>query len=108
MIKSFLWPILGNEQQIEPRVIKNANQFVSFKFSDVQLLDIMNFFGGATSLDSFLEAFKTEETKSFPLSNGSTIPKSGATKNYLHTILSFANCVILILSKTITTPERSG
>ena len=65
LIKSYLLPILVNEQQIEPAVIKKANQFVSFKFGDVQLLDIMNFLGGATSLDSFLKAYKTEGTKSF-------------------------------------------
>ena len=65
LIKSYLWPILVNERQIEPTVIKRANQFVSFKFGDVQLLDIMNFLGEATSLDSFLKAYKTEETKGF-------------------------------------------
>ena len=65
LIKSYLLPILVNERQIEPTVIKKANQFVSFKFGDVQLLDIMNFLGGATSLDSFLKAYKTEETKGF-------------------------------------------
>ena len=42
-----------------------ANQFVSFQFGDVQLLDIMNFPVGATSLDSFLKVYKTEETKEF-------------------------------------------
>ena len=31
----------------------------------MQLLDIMSFLGGATSLDSFLKAYKTDETKSF-------------------------------------------
>ena len=50
---------------MEPIVIYKANQFVSFKLSDVQLLDIMNFLGGATSLDSFLKAYKTAETKGF-------------------------------------------
>ena len=65
LIKSYLLPILVNEQQIEPAVIKKSNQFVSFKFGDVQLLDIMNFLGGATSLDSFLKAYKTQETKGF-------------------------------------------
>ena len=50
---------------MEPTVIEKANQFVSFKFGDVQFLDIMNFLGGATSLDSFLEACKTAETKGF-------------------------------------------
>ena len=65
LIRSYLLPILVNEGQIEPTVIKKTNQLVSFKFGDVQLLDIMNFLGGATSLDSFLKAYKTEETKGF-------------------------------------------
>ena len=65
LIKSYLLLILVNERQIEPIVIKKANQFVSFKFGDVRLLDIMNFLGGATSLDSSLKAYKTEETKGF-------------------------------------------
>ena len=64
-IKSSSLPILINERNMEHTVIKKANQFVSFKFSDVQLLDIMNFLGGATSLDSFLKAHKTAETKRF-------------------------------------------
>ena len=58
-------PILVNEQDIEPTVIERANQFVSFKFGDIQLLDIINFLGGASSLDSFLKAYKTKETKGF-------------------------------------------
>ena len=55
-IKSYLLPILISERNMGPTVIKKANQFVSFKFGDVQLLDIMNFLGGATCLDSFLKA----------------------------------------------------
>ena len=58
-------PILVNERGIEPTVIKKANHFVSFKFGDIRLLDIMNFLGGGTSLDSFLKAYKTKETKGF-------------------------------------------
>ena len=58
---------------MEPTVIKKANQFVSFKFGDVQLLDIMNFLGGATSLDSFLKAYQKLKA-SFPM-NGSTVHK---------------------------------
>ena len=50
---------------MEPTVRKKANQFVSFKFGDIQLLDIMKFLEGATSLDCFLEAYKTKETKGF-------------------------------------------
>ena len=63
LIKSYLLPILINERILEPTVIKKVNQFVSFIFRDVQLLDIMNFLGGATSLDSFLKSYKTSETK---------------------------------------------
>ena len=51
LIKPYLLPILVNENDIEPTVIKEANQFVSFKFGDIQLLDIKNFLGGAASLD---------------------------------------------------------
>ena len=57
LIKSYLLPILVDERGIEPTVIKKANQFVSSKFGDNQLLDIMNFLGGATSLDSFFKAY---------------------------------------------------
>ena len=65
MIKSYLLPTLVNERDIEPTNIKKANQFVSFKFGDIQLLDIMNFLGGATSLATFLKPYKTKETKGF-------------------------------------------
>ena len=65
LIKSYLLPILVNERDIEPTVIKKANQFISFKFGDNQLSDIMNFLGGATSLDSYLKAYKNNRI--FPL-----------------------------------------
>ena len=65
LIKSYLLPILINERDIKPTVIKKANQFISFKFGDIQLLDIMNFLGGTTSLDSFLKAYKISQTKGF-------------------------------------------
>ena len=65
LTKSYLLPALVNERTIEPTVIKKANQFISFKFGDIQLLDIMKICGGATSLDSFLKAYKTSETKEF-------------------------------------------
>ena len=65
LIKSYLLPILVKEPDTETTVIKKANQFVSSKFGDFQLLDIMNFLGGATSLDSFFKAYKTKETTGF-------------------------------------------
>ena len=63
LIKSYLLPIFVNERDIEPTVIKKANQLISVKFDDIRLLDQKNSPGGATSLDSFLKAHKTSETK---------------------------------------------
>ena len=65
LIKSYLLPILVNERDLAPTVIKKANQFISFKFGNIQLLDKMNFLGGATSIDSFLKVYKTSKTKKF-------------------------------------------
>ena len=65
LIKSYLLTILVNERDIEHTVIKKADQFISFNFGDIQLLDIKNFLGGAKSLDSFLKAYRTSETKGF-------------------------------------------
>ena len=65
LIKSYLLQIHVNERGFEPTVIKKANLFVSFKFGDIQLLNNMIILGGATSLDSFLKAYKTKETKRF-------------------------------------------
>ena len=65
IIKSYLLPILVNERDIEPPVIKKANQFISLKRGDFQLLFIRNFLGGATSINLFLKAYKTSETKRF-------------------------------------------
>ena len=63
LINSYLISTLVNERDIEPTLLKKANQFISFKFGDIPLLDIMNFPGGAPSLDSYLKAYKTSETK---------------------------------------------
>ena len=65
LIESYLLPNPVIERDIEPTVIKKANQFVPFKFGDNQLLYIMNFPGGATAFDSFLKAYKIKETKGF-------------------------------------------
>ena len=63
--KSYLLALLVTERGFEPIVIKKANQFIPFRFRDVQLLHILNSFGGATSPTSFLKADKTSETKSY-------------------------------------------
>ena len=65
LIKPFLLPILVYQRNIGPTVIKKANQFISTEIGDIQLLDIMNYLGGATSLDSFFKAYQTSETKIF-------------------------------------------
>ena len=65
LIKSYLLLILVNERDIEPTFIKKTDQFISSTFGDNKQLDIMNVLGGATSLDSFLKAYKTSETKRF-------------------------------------------
>ena len=65
LIKSYLIPYLISEKDIEPSVIKKANDFVSFKIGNVQLLVVIKFFGGATSLDFFLKAYKASEMKGY-------------------------------------------
>ena len=65
LIKSYLIPYLINEKEIEPSLIKKANDFVSFKFEVVQHLDIMKFLGGPTALECFLKAYKASEMKEY-------------------------------------------
>ena len=52
-------------EDFEPIVFKKANQFVSLKFADVKLPNLINFFGGASRFDLFLKAYKTSDTKGF-------------------------------------------
>ena len=56
-------PIFNTERDIEPTVTKKTDHFISFNFPDIQLLDIMNILGRATSFDSLSKAYKTSETK---------------------------------------------
>ena len=65
LIKSYLILYLIRDKEQETSVIKNANDYISFKFGDVQILDIMKFLGGSTTLDSFLKTYKARETKEF-------------------------------------------
>ena len=60
---TYLILYLIRDKAQETSVIKKANDFISFKFRDVQFLDIMKFLGGETTLDSFLKAYKASETK---------------------------------------------
>ena len=63
LIKSYLLPVLVNEWNIGPTVIKKVNQFISFRFGDIQLLDIMNFLGGTTSPGSFWSHTRLQRQK---------------------------------------------
>ena len=65
LIKSYLFLCLIRDKEQETSVIKKAKDFISFKFGDVQFLDIMKFLGGETTLDSFLKAYKASETRGF-------------------------------------------
>ena len=49
LIKSYLIPYLIRDKEQETSVIKKANDFFSFKFENVQFLDIMKFRCGANS-----------------------------------------------------------
>ena len=55
-IKSQCFLVFASERDIEPTVVNEPNEIILFKFDDNQALGIMNFLGGATSLDSFLNA----------------------------------------------------
>ena len=61
----FCLTFLSTNRDIGPTVIKKTNRHISIKFGDIHVLDILNVIGGAKSLDSFLNAFKTSETKTF-------------------------------------------
>ena len=56
LMKSYFIIQVVKENEIEPTVLKKANKFVSYKFGNVQSVDIMTFFGGATSHESFVKA----------------------------------------------------
>ena len=63
LIELFYLPILINERDFQPTVNKKTNLFISFGNHDSQLLDILNFRGGATTLYCFLKAYKASKRK---------------------------------------------
>ena len=65
LIKSYLPTNIVNEKNIETTVIKKPNQLIPFNFVDKQLMDTLNFLGGATRPDSFLKAYKCSERERF-------------------------------------------
>ena len=73
LMKSYLQALLVNEREIKPIEIMKTNQFVSFKFGDVQLLDILNCLGGTASFVSFSKTYETLETKGIFHMDGSMV-----------------------------------
>ena len=65
LIKSYLIPYLIHGKEQETSTIKKANDFKSFRFGDIQFLDITKLLAGATTLNSFLKPYKASETKGF-------------------------------------------
>ena len=102
LIKSYLLPIPVNERDIEPTVIKKSNQFIPFKFGDSHLLDIRNFLGGATSLDSSLKAYRTSEAKAFSPTKGLITLTKCRIQNFPHLTLFTVNFVAVVLWKPNT------
>ena len=76
LIKSYLLPFPVNDRDIEPTVIKKANQFVCFKFGDIQLLDIINLLGVPQALTLSLKLTRPKRQRvSFP-TNGSIVQRN--------------------------------
>ena len=65
LTKSPSLPVVVNERNTEPSVIKKTNKFISFIFVVNELLETMIFLGGATSFDSFFKRYKTSDTTRF-------------------------------------------
>ena len=65
LIKQYLLEYLLLEHECSPSVIKVSNKYISCSFMGIQFLDILNFLGGATSLDKFLKAYGASEEKGF-------------------------------------------
>ena len=68
LIKSYLIPSFIRDKEHETSFIKKANDFISFKFGDLQVLDLMKFLGGPTTLGFFSKPIKLAKRKNcFPM-----------------------------------------
>ena len=84
LIKSYLLPNVVNERDIESTVIKKANQFMSFKFGDIQLLDILNFLGGTEALIHSWRHTKFQKQMDFSPTNGLITLTKCRIQNFSH------------------------
>ena len=60
----------------KPRVLKRNNKFTAVESRGLLFLDVLNFLGGATSLDTFLKAYGAMNRKGFSHRSGSIIVTS--------------------------------
>ena len=65
LIKEYLHHLLI-EKNVVPKVIRTGNKYIGMNFHGSQFLDILNFLGGATTLDNFLKAYGASEEDFFP------------------------------------------
>ena len=65
LIKEFPLHHLLIEKNVVPKVIRMGNKYIGMNFLGLQFLDILNFLGGATTLDNFLKAYGASEEKGF-------------------------------------------
>ena len=65
LIKEYLLHHLLIEKNVVPKVIRTGNKYIGMNFLGLQFLDILNFLGGATTLDNFLKAYGASEEKGF-------------------------------------------
>ena len=100
LIQTYLLAILNEGQDIEPGVHEKAKQYISSKFGDIQVLDIMNFFGGGTSLDSVSKAHKAAETKRFFPYEWFDHPGKKKDTELPRNMRFTVNCVVVIFLKS--------
>ena len=65
LIKEYLLHHLLIEKNVVPKVIRTGNKYIGMNFLGLKYLDILNFLGGATTLDNFLKAYGASEEKGF-------------------------------------------
>ena len=103
LIKSCLLPILVNERNIEPTVIKKANQFISLKFGDIQSCWILGiFFEVQQVLIPSWRHTKLQRQKDCCPTNGLITPKRCRIHNFPLMMLSTPNFPAATLPKPNT------
>ena len=65
LFKEYLLHHLLVERKVVPKVIRMGNKYIGMISLGLQFLYILNFLGGATTLDNFLKAYGASEEKGF-------------------------------------------